>query len=104
VATNGWGIFKLLAHEDIPEGDNLDGASRGELSSPESVAAGVCMAAGGCLSEALGGKVDESADSESIPQLQRFQQILRIEVQVRNVKLILQQLASKAAITDIKNK
>ncbi len=69
VVAAGWEIFKLLAHEDIAEGDNLDDTSRGELSGPESAAAGVCMAAGGCTPGALRcGEVDESADSESIPQ------------------------------------
>lgn len=76
VVANGWGIFKLLAHEDIAEGDNLDDTLGGELSSPESVAAGVFMAAGGCTSGALrGGKIDESADPKSIPQPQILTEI-----------------------------
>lgn len=58
---NGWGIFKLLAHDDIPVAEIFDRASLAELSVADSVVGE------GFTSEAfVRGEADESADPESI--------------------------------------
>jgi hypothetical protein len=62
---NGWGIFKLLAHDVMPAAESFDGASLAGFSGTGSAAA-AAAGGGGCVSGALTDGGGVSADSESI--------------------------------------
>lgn len=60
VEANGWGIFKFLAHVDIPEAESFDATPLGESSLPASTAGGGGGWPSGIVPAA--GKLGDSAD------------------------------------------
>lgn len=93
----GWEIFKFLAHEVMPLGDSLDGASRVTLSIPVVAGAWGCTS-GGLVSEELTvGDVEESVEFGSMIWLEIVSRTQQRHYPLTAGKIIIRNIEDKEA-------